>query len=105
MSVPNPSQPNRSRWMEWKPGTTADSPAHEPTKPSKPSSVGFDGSVSEETQIIREPAKSSDLAPCGSPNCGGCYEVAPGVRIHPPKISPEWQARFEKWQPKGKRVQ
>lgn len=47
---------------------------------------------------------SLDLAPCGSPHCGGCYEVAPGVRLHPPRISPEWQAYLERCQAKAKPV-
>ena len=107
MSNPTPNQAKRSRWMDWQPKAriTADSVGSEPTKPSKPGSVGFEGAISGETPIIREGAEPSELAPCGSPHCGGCYEVAPGARLHPPKISPEWQSRFEKWQPKGKRVQ
>jgi hypothetical protein len=31
------------------------------------------------------------LAPCGSPDCAGCYELMPGQRVHPPKagVTPE----------------
>jgi hypothetical protein len=29
-------------------------------------------------------------ASCGSACCAGCYEVAPGVRIHPPKCGLGW---------------
>jgi len=41
----------------------------------------------------------TDRAPrCpGTEFCAGCYEVRPGVWIHPPKAS----AWFEKWQPGG----
>jgi hypothetical protein len=28
---------------------------------------------------------SNNGAACSSPWCAGCYEVLPGVRIHPPK--------------------
>ena len=28
---------------------------------------------------------TESLAACGSPNCGGCYEVGGGFKIHPPK--------------------
>jgi len=32
-------------------------------------------------------------AACGSPGCAGCYEVEPGVRIHPPKCG----EAYRKW--------
>ena len=107
MSETASNQARRSRWMDWKPNTgkAVDSAASEPTKPSKPSSVGFEGATPVESPVIRTKPDPEDFAPCGSPTCQGCYEVAPGVRIHPPKISPEWQARFDKWRPKGERVQ
>lgn len=41
-------------------------------------------------------------AACGSPDCGGCYEVAPGVRLHPPKSSLKWLAWLERWEAKGR---
>ncbi|MBI1955897.1 MAG: hypothetical protein HYS38_05840 [Acidobacteria bacterium] len=41
---------------------------------------------------------SFEVAPCGSPHCGGCYEVAPGARLHPPRISPEWRAYLDRCQ-------
>lgn len=40
--------------------------------------------------------------PCGSPCCAGCYEVAPGVRIHPPKCGEDYRAWLERWEVKGK---
>lgn len=42
------------------------------------------------------------LAPCGSDRCNGCYEVEPGVRIHPPKSSEDWKEWLLKWEPKGR---
>jgi hypothetical protein len=45
----------------------------------------------------------------GPAYCGGCYLV--GVIdgrerfIHPPKVSQEWTAWLQKWEPKGARVQ
>ena len=38
----------------------------------------------------------------GPTRWGGCYEVAPGIRMHPPKASEDWNAWFEKWQPDGR---
>ena len=40
----------------------------------------------------------SEVASCGSPSCGGCYEVGTGVRIHPPKTSQVWIDGWGKWQ-------
>jgi hypothetical protein len=40
--------------------------------------------------------------PCGSPYCAGCYEVAPGVRVHPPKCGEDYRAWLERWEAKGK---
>jgi hypothetical protein len=31
------------------------------------------------------------LVACGSSHCAGCYEVAPGVRIHPPKCGEDYR--------------
>lgn len=39
---------------------------------------------------------------CGSPQCEGCYEIMPGVRIHPPKCGEDYHAWFEHWEAKGK---
>lgn len=35
-------------------------------------------------------SQARQTAQCGFPHCAGCYEVAPGVRIHPPKCGPGW---------------
>ena len=36
------------------------------------------------------PSHAEMSALCGSPHCAGCYEVEPGVRIHPPKSGKDW---------------
>ena len=41
-------------------------------------------------------------AVCGSPHCAGCYEVAPGVQIHPPKCGEDYRAWLERWEAKGR---
>jgi hypothetical protein len=41
------------------------------------------------------------VAACGSTGCAGCYEVEPGVRIHPPKSSDEWKEWLLRWEPTG----
>lgn len=54
--------------------------------------------------LLRE--RQGQTAPCGSPQCRGCYEVEPGKFLHPPRVagvrlrtkverlSPEAQAGF-----------
>lgn len=49
-----------------------------------------------------EQEKPGDVAACGSPHCAGCYEVEPGVWIHPPKSGEDWKEWLLKWKPKGK---
>ena len=45
--------------------------------------------------------KTNGVGQCPGPErCGGCYEVSPGVHLHPPKVSEEWKAWLTKWQPK-----
>ena len=34
----------------------------------------------------------SNKKSCSNPNCAGCYEIAPGKFIHPPKSGEEWIA-------------
>ena len=36
----------------------------------------------------------------GPQQCGGCYPVSGGRRIHPPRVSEEWTAWLKKWKPK-----
>jgi hypothetical protein len=42
------------------------------------------------------------FAPCGWPDCAGCYEVAPDVHIHPPRCGEDYKAWLEAWGAKGK---
>jgi len=49
-----------------------------------------------------QPERPAQIAPCGSPYCSGCYEVAPGVRFHPPKCGKDYLDWFEKWKGKGR---
>ena len=121
MSTSN--QGKRSRWMDWEPKAQA-SAAPEP-QVAKPSEAGFEGfegtapgnsqnfgvgfddfegATSGKSEKIRGDQEASKLAPCGSPHCGGCYEVAPGVRLHPPKVSPEWTAYLQRCRKKGERL-
>ena len=46
-------------------------------------------------------ALSERAAHCGSPNCAGCYEVSPGVRIHPPRASRDYLEWFDRWRGSG----
>lgn len=48
---------------------------------------------------VRQPVQR---ASCGSPRCAGCYEVEPGVRIHPPKCGENYCVWLEQWEAKGK---
>jgi len=48
------------------------------------------------------PQENSTSATCGSPDCAGCYEVEPGVRIHPPKCGESYREWFERWDAKGR---
>jgi len=50
-------------------------------------------------------ANGQPLPPCGSLDCGGCYDVGEGRRIHPPKPSAEWLEWLARWQPKSETVQ
>ena len=48
-----------------------------------------------------EGSKGGEIAACGSPRCAGCYEVAPGVLIHPPKCGEDYRAWLKRWEAKG----
>ena len=46
--------------------------------------------------------KMTGFGKCPGPErCGGCYEVSPGVHLHPPRVSEDWKAWLAKWQPKA----
>jgi hypothetical protein len=49
-----------------------------------------------------EESKGGEMSACGSPHCAGCYEVAPGVRIHPPKCGEDYRAWLKRWEAKGR---
>jgi hypothetical protein len=49
-----------------------------------------------------EARQEAVFAPCGSPHCAGCYEVAPGVRIHPPKCGEDYREWLERWEAKSR---
>ena len=56
-------EPKRNRWLDWKTvdATTAEQAGNEPTKPSKPGSVGFEGSYPAPLPIIAvEPDEPSE---------------------------------------------
>ena len=48
---------------------------------------------------------SNGIAPCGSPHCAGCYDIGDGLKIHPPKCSPEWLEWLKRWEPQTGRPQ
>jgi hypothetical protein len=52
------------------------------------------------TQV--EESKAGEIAACGSPHCAGCYDVAEGRKIHPPKCGEEHRKWLERWEAKGK---
>lgn len=62
--------------------------------------------TSGQTDAQRTGAPSDPVAPCGSPDCAGCYSIGAIEErerfIHPPKASAEWEEWLRKWQPKGK---
>jgi len=79
---------------------TSGGPFIESEKP-QPTHVRVTSSTS--TSLSRlETDGSGSLAPCGSSNCAGCYEVASGVRIHPPKCGEDYLEWLERWEAKGK---
>jgi hypothetical protein len=39
---------------------------------------------------------TGELAPCGSPDCGGCYDLGEGRKIHPPKCGEDF-LRWRAW--------
>ena len=54
-------------------------------------------------QVADKPeAQSDSLAPCGSSDCAGCYDVGDGRRIHPPKCGEKYRAWLERWETRGR---
>ena len=60
MSSSTMPRSSRNRWMAWQPRAplSTDHARSEPTKPSKPDSVGFDGAASRECPKIEQPPNS-----------------------------------------------
>jgi hypothetical protein len=48
-------------------------------------------------------ADAGDLAPCGSSDCGGCYDVGDGKKIHPPKCGQRYSDWLKRWEPRRNR--
>lgn len=46
--------------------------------------------------------EGGEIAACDSPCCGGCYKVAPGVWIHPPKCGEDYRVWLERWEARGR---
>jgi hypothetical protein len=42
----------------------------------------------------------SHVSRCGSSVCSGCYEVAPGISLHPPKCGEDYRGWLERWERK-----
>ena len=74
-------------------------------KPAPPDIIEAIDSLRPHRAEVRAVLESKRGADCGSPDCGGCYEVEPGRRIHPPKPSPDWLTWLRRWQSKGELVQ
>lgn len=73
--------------------------------PANDSSGTLRGTVSTSVypHVERKPeVRGAGLAACRSADCAGCYVVAPGVQIHPPKCGDEYRAWLESWEAKGK---
>jgi hypothetical protein len=49
-----------------------------------------------------EASTGGEIAACGSPHCARCYEVSPGVLIHPPKCGEDYRAWLKRWEAKGR---
>jgi hypothetical protein len=54
-------------------------------------------------EVLR--ARGKGLAPCGRPDCAGCYGIGDGGDLHPPKVSVDWLEWLQKWEPGSSKVQ
>jgi hypothetical protein len=63
----------------------------------------IEGKTVSEMALPKSNSQGGSLAPCGSPDCAGCYlvDAEAGAKIHPPKPSPKWLAWLERWETKG----
>lgn len=76
-------------------------PPHPPRDEQKPTK-SQPGPIPPPAAPERKASEQENLAPCGSPNCAGCYDVGDARKIHPPKCGEEYRKWLERWQPKGK---
>jgi hypothetical protein len=52
---------------------------------------------------VLSPEKRCGFGMCPGPSyCGGCYPVAAGCWMHPPKVSEAWRSWFDQNQPDGR---
>lgn len=51
---------------------------------------------------VRSNSTIPGVPQCGSSMCDGCYEIQPGVRLHPLKSSVRWRDWLAHWQADGK---
>jgi hypothetical protein len=117
----------RSKWLDWQPnqsGSVGFEGSHPRAFPIIPPAAGAESAsgadsltlIIEKTSgsVLTKPAKASvagstsgggsvqvqstELAPCGSPHCAGCYDVGDGRKIHPPRCGEaflRWRAWME----------
>lgn len=71
--------------------------------------VSLSDPIARKTEKLESSPKTKDsasarksVALCGSPHCAGCYEVAPGVRVHPPKCGEEYRVWLERWEARSR---
>ena len=60
------------------------------------------GTETRSTSALLRESEGREIGSCGSPHCAGCYEVQPGVLIHPPKCGEDYRGWFERWETKGR---
>ena len=58
--------------------------------------------VREKTAEVVVQYSAERTAPCGSPQCAGCYDVGDGKKIHPPKCGDGYRAWLERWKGRGR---
>jgi hypothetical protein len=49
-----------------------------------------------------EESNDEEIAAYRLSSCAGCYEVEPGVRIHPPKCGEGYRTWLERWEANGR---
>jgi hypothetical protein len=70
---------------------------------AKPPDMDLDSRPASAGRATRAESHEPKNSPaCGSPDCAGCYEVMPGVRIHPPKCGDDYRGWRQRWEAKGR---